>query len=103
MNLGVVAGMNVGDMRAIVDQARIANPEAPIGTVLYVAAGSSPAVDAMSQAFPEGSLFAGLAGPAGQVADAIAELAQDLGIDRVTISGTTPGSIEEITPHLFTS
>lgn len=101
LDFEVMAAVTTEQLHTLVQRARDANPSATVGTGLYVAAGDGLEVETMATAFPETSVYSGLAGPPEVVADRIQELGERLGLDRITVVPGTHGSIESVSPRLF--
>ena len=87
------------DVKALIDLARSANPDAEIGLSVFVAVGDGRSVKSMANAFGDGC-FSGLAGTPAHVSDAVLDL-ERFGIDRVTLVPTTPNCSDLLAPHLF--
>lgn len=80
-------------VRRKVDQARAANPDAPLSFFALCAA--DPSAAALAAEFPDNSFYKPFFGEPAQVVDAIEGLA-DFGIDRATVSPFDPAHFEII-------
>lgn len=85
--------VTVDHVRRKVEQARHANPDAPLSFFGLCAA--APGAEAMAAAFPDKSIYKPFFGEPGQVVEAIESLA-DLGFDRVTVSPVDPAHFDAI-------
>ncbi len=86
-------------LRRLIDLARTANPSATIGLSLFVFTGAGRAIDGYRRMY-EAGCFRGLAGSAGEVADAVRSFGE-LGVDRITVLPPLPQSAAELAPELF--
>jgi len=85
--------VTIDQVRRKVDQARSANPEAPLSFFGLCAAASGS--EAMSAGFADDSVYKPFFGEPAQVVDAIESLA-DLGFARVTVSPVDPAHFDAI-------
>src|SRR5262249_27746465 len=87
------------DLQRLIDLAGTANPAAPTGLSLSVAAGPVKVTHYFATAF-EGGCYEGLAGEPERVAASIMSFT-DLDIDRITVMPPFPGTAEALAPHLL--
>ena len=85
--------VTVDQVRRKVDQARSANPDAPLSFFGLCAA--APGSDAMTAGFASDSIYKPFFGEPAQVVEAIESL-DDLGFDRVTVSPVDPAHFDAI-------
>lgn len=86
-------------LREAVGQVRQVNADVPIWAGLFVAVGADEATAPFKDLYA-GTVFDGLAGSAGQVAETLHSFAED-GIAGITVMPMLPGSIEKLAPALF--
>lgn len=98
-DLSLLAEVDLDDVRAMVSQVREVNDRVPIGMLAHVAVGAGPAIVERQRALGEG-LFGRFVGEPDQVAATIRSLG-DLGITRVQVTETVPGSLERLAPALL--
>lgn len=98
-DLSLLAAVDLDDVRAMVSQVRAVNEQVPIGMLAHVAVGDGPDIEQRRQTLGEG-LFGRFVGEPDRVADTIRSL-DDLGISRVQVTETVPGSVERLAPALL--
>lgn len=93
-DLDVLATVQADDLRELVADVRAANPSAPLGMFALVAVGDSPEVRRRQEILGD-SLYGGFVGAANEVAENLLSL-EMLGISRVQLTESAPGSIEAL-------
>jgi alkanesulfonate monooxygenase SsuD/methylene tetrahydromethanopterin reductase-like flavin-dependent oxidoreductase (luciferase family) len=85
--------VSVDNVRRKVEQARRANPDAPLS--FFGLCSAAPGSEQMAAGFADDSVYKPFFGEPGQVVEAFESLA-DLGFDRVTVSPVDPAQFEAI-------
>lgn len=98
-DLSSLAAVDLDELRSMVSQVRAVNDRVPIGMLVHVAIGDDSAVTERRQALGD-RLFGRFVGEPSQVAETIHALGQ-LGIARVQVTETLPGSLERLAPALL--
>lgn len=98
-DVDVLATVTTDDLRAMVDQVRVANPTAPLGMFALVAVGDTPRVRERAAVLGD-NLYGGFVGAAAKVADNLLALA-DLGISRVQLTEAAPGTLDALAGQLI--
>ena len=98
-DLSLLAEVELDDVRSMVSQVRAINDQVPIGMLAHVAVGDGPDVVERQRALGNG-LFGRFAGEPGRVAETVRSLGE-LGISRVQVTETVPGSLERLAPALL--
>ena len=99
LEIGALAALTRDDLRRLVERARDAAPDAPLGLFCICATGSSPRVEAMRSAL-DGSFPGEFLGEPAKVADTIRSLEAD-GIAWAQLSEFTPGTFESLAGELL--
>ncbi|MEM8903293.1 MAG: LLM class flavin-dependent oxidoreductase [Actinomycetota bacterium] len=99
LDVGALATLTRDDLRRLVERAREAAPDTPLGLYCICATGSNPRVDAMSGAV--GDAFPGeFLGEPAKIADSIRSLEEE-GIAWAQLSEFTPGTFEALAAELL--
>ncbi len=98
-DLALLAEVELDDVRSMVSQIRAVNDQVSIGMLAHVAVGDGPAIVERQRALGKG-LFGRFVGEPDRVAETVRSLG-DLGITRVQVTETVPGSLERLAPALL--
>lgn len=86
-------------LREAIGQVREVSPDVPVWAGLFVAVGDHESTAPFEGMFA-GTVFDGLAGPPGQVAETLHGFAED-GVSGITVMPMLPGSVERLGGQLF--
>lgn len=98
LDFATMATVTEDEVRGNVDRVRAIDDQIPIGIFILVAAGDSDAVRQLKAGMGNGYLGSFVGAPEA-VAEALIGL-EALGISRVQLTETVPGSIDALAPHL---
>jgi alkanesulfonate monooxygenase SsuD/methylene tetrahydromethanopterin reductase-like flavin-dependent oxidoreductase (luciferase family) len=99
LELAALATVTRDELRGLVERVRNANPDVPISFFALCAAGTSPDLEARAKALGD-NVYGGIVGHPEKVAANLLSL-EELGISRVNVSPTFPGTEEALAPYLF--
>jgi hypothetical protein len=99
LDLAALATITRDELKAMVDRVQQAKPGIAVSFFALCAAGDSPELQARSEALGT-NVYGGIVGEAKKVAENLLSL-KDLGISRVNVSPTFPGTERALAPYLF--
>jgi alkanesulfonate monooxygenase SsuD/methylene tetrahydromethanopterin reductase-like flavin-dependent oxidoreductase (luciferase family) len=98
-DLAALSSVTVDEVRAMVATVRDVAPGVPLTFMAFAAAGTDAGVEKMRVLGD--ALYASLVGEPAAVANRLRSIAETLGVDRVQVTGWTPGTYAELAPELF--